>query len=97
MNENCHYDDIEWCFAFTFHMAFKNIVDTGTVFEDCLKQELLEFRRLEHFIHALIKDMLMQCSLKMAGNFLRRDGTGGHIIGFQKLCFESQYCTRVER
>ena len=57
----------------------------------CLKQELLEFRRLEHFIHALIKDMLMQCSLKMAGNFLRRDGTGGHIIGFQKLCFESQY------
>ena len=56
-----------------------------------LKQELLEFRRLEHFIHALIKDMLMQCSLKMAGNFLRRDGTGGHIIGFQELCFESQY------
>ena len=56
-----------------------------------LKQELLEFRRLEHFIHALIKDMLMQCSLKMAGNFLRRDGTGDHIIGFQKLCFESQY------
>ena len=55
------------------------------------KQELLEFRRLEHFIHALIKDMFMQCSLKMAGNFLRRDGTGGHIIGFQKLCFESQY------
>jgi len=54
-----------------------------------LKQELLEFRRLKHFIHALIKDMLMQCSLKMAGNFLRRDGTGGHIIGFQKLCFES--------
>ena len=39
----------------------------------------------------LFKDMLMQCSLKMAGNFLRRDGTGGHIIGFQKLCFESQY------
>ena len=56
-----------------------------------LKQKLLEFRRLEHFIHALIKDMLMQCSLKMAGNFLRRDGTGGHIIGFQELCFESQY------
>ena len=27
----------------------------------------------------------------MAGNFLRRDGTGGHIIGFQTLCFESQY------
>ena len=56
-----------------------------------LKQELLEFRRLEHLIHALIKDMLMQCSHKMAGNFLRWDGTGGHIIGFQKLCFESQY------
>ena len=56
-----------------------------------LKQELFEFRRLEHFIHALIKDMLMQCSHKMTGNFLRRDGTGGHIIGFQKLCFESQY------
>ena len=87
LNENCHYDDIEWSFAFTFHTAFKTIVDTGIV----LKQELLEFRRLEHFIHALIKDMLMQCSLKMAGNFLRRDGTGGHIIGFQKLCFESQY------
>ena len=27
--------------------------------------------------------ILMQCSLKVAGNFFRRDGTGGHIIGFQ--------------
>ena len=34
LNENCHYDDIEWAFAFTFHMAFKNIVDTGIVFKE---------------------------------------------------------------
>ena len=48
LNDNC----FEWSAAFTFNAAFKNIVDTGIV----LKQELLAYRRLEHFIHTLRKD-----------------------------------------
>ena len=54
LNEICHYDDIKWSAAFTFNAVFKNIVDTGIV----LKQELLEFRRLEP--HEIIKNILMQ-------------------------------------
>lgn len=33
VNENFHYDDIEWSAAFTFNKAFKNIVVVCIVFE----------------------------------------------------------------
>ena len=33
LNENCHYDDIEWSVALTFNKAFKNIVVVCIVFK----------------------------------------------------------------
>ena len=33
LNENCHYDNIEWSAAFTFNKAFKNIVVVCIVFK----------------------------------------------------------------
>ena len=51
VNENCHYDDIEWSAA---QSRLTRLLRILLSFVSFLKEEFLEFRRLEHFIHGVL-------------------------------------------